>query len=168
MRAARTAQAVLEIYGDGLDELVTPIDPVTIARELGINVYAAKMPNSVSGYIVKSDPGKAPDIFVNTEHAPVRQRFTIAHELGHYFHQIEKDGHEESTYSYRRDELSSCGTDTDERYANGFAAELLAPEPLIRQLKNDNKSELQIARELNVSLETIKYRMKNLGIVNEQ
>lgn len=165
MSAKTAAQAALEVYWNDDGFTPTPIDPIIIARAIGINVYTAPMENSTSGYIIKDNAGE-PDIFVNTEHSAVRQRFTIAHELGHYFQQQETN-HPEETYSYKRDELASCGADADEVYANQFAAELLAPEPVIRELHDAGCNAMRIAKDLHISLEATRHRLRNLGLYGE-
>lgn len=158
--AVREAQAVLEVYWGGYDICQTPVDPVIIARDLGINVYETRMPNDLSGCIVK-EPERGPEIFVNSQHSPVRQRFTVAHELGHYFGrgQIGKD-----EFYLRRDDLASSGTDPEEIYANAFAAELLAPEIVVRRLVGQGWNRLQIAKHLGISLESLGYRLITLGL----
>ncbi|WP_200170728.1 ImmA/IrrE family metallo-endopeptidase [Tomitella cavernea] len=135
-----------------------------IARDLGINVYSVQMDNNRSGMIAKVDRNSDPEIFLNSEHAPVRQRFTCAHELGHYFHNMTAAGPEHEAYVHRRDERSACGTYEEEIYANQFAAALLMPEPIVRELLAGYQDPVRVARELGVSLDALKHRMKNLGL----
>lgn len=56
-----------------------------IAYRLGGHVVAARLParSRLSGCIL-AQPGAPPVILVNTSHPPARQRFTLAHELGHH------------------------------------------------------------------------------------
>jgi len=74
-------------------------------------------------------------IGVNQHHAYTRQRFTIAHELGHYL-----SGHEDFSVRGKQEKIRVDGqfnwADPEQRQeqeANEFAAELLMPEKLIRQ-----------------------------------
>jgi len=78
------AHKVLSAYYQRARVAGTPVDPVAIARSLGINVYAAELENSLSGMIVRTHYAGGVDMFLNNQHAPVRQRFTAAHEIGHY------------------------------------------------------------------------------------
>jgi len=66
-------------------------------------------------------------ILVNDQDAKVRQRFTIAHELGHYFLHIKERDTDEPIISFRSDNSPR------EREANSFAAALLVPEDLLRE-----------------------------------
>ncbi|OPL09825.1 MAG: hypothetical protein AVO34_05260 [Firmicutes bacterium ML8_F2] len=99
-------------------------------------------------------PDKKPTIAVNSEHPPVRQRFTIAHEIGHfmldhgkYFVCLDLEG------DYRRNLL--------ERHANQFAAELLMPfEKITAQIKK-NRNIREIAQHFQVSREAAYWRIEN-------
>lgn len=67
-----------------------PVNPAQIAREYGALVKALSSQirdrlgasQEVSGALEISDDGTPTIWFANSE-APVRQRFTVAHELGH-------------------------------------------------------------------------------------
>lgn len=140
-----------------------PIDPVSVARDIGINVYSVELDNSLSGMIAKT-AGSGPEIFLNSEHAPVRQRFTCAHELGHYFQNMTEDGWRLEEYVHRRDARSACGTHAEEVYANQFAANLLMPEEIVKDLAAYYRDPLSIANQLGVSLDAIGHRLRNLNI----
>lgn len=158
------ALAVLETQWFDPARRSYPVDPVVIARRLGINVYQVMMEAGISGYIVKRDKAVAPDIFVNSEHAPVRQRFTVAHELGHYFQRKGMAPEFSESYALRRDHLASCGTDREEIYANKFAAALLMPEEIVRELHEVGMVPIEMARHLQVSLESMEIRLQTLGL----
>ncbi|MCB9440825.1 MAG: ImmA/IrrE family metallo-endopeptidase [Mycolicibacterium sp.] len=159
----QAAASALEPFTGPCGEIYTPIDPVVVARQLGINVYSTKMAADVSGYVVKQADA-APDIFLNNEHSPVRQRFTCAHELGHYFAILNRGDKAPESYVFRRDRLASCGVDGDEIYANQFAANLLMPDHAVRELAGQGRDVIEIAREFHVSVEAASHRMKNLGL----
>lgn len=141
-----------------------PVDPVIVARNLGINVYKRMMDAGTSGYIVKRAESWAPDIFVNSEHAPVRQRFTVAHELGHFFKRLGMSEDQNKQYALKRAALAACGTDQEEIYANRFAAGLLMPEDAVVELVDRNVPDLDAARLLQVSVEAFRHRKTNLGL----
>src|SRR5579872_2579934 len=109
-----------------------PVDPVQIARTLGIDVRQAVLSPDVSGALVKK-LGEDPVILMNANDAPNRQRFTCAHELGHF---VER-GNDPDAYEYvdLRDTIwSAAGTDPAEVFANNFAANLLMPAAEVREL----------------------------------
>jgi hypothetical protein len=102
-----------------------------------------------------------------------RRRYTAAHELGHAVLHREKMGR------YLLDaEIAETDetTNEDERDANRFAAELLMPEEVIRAREKDLKDDLKVsvcprlvlayrlASELLVSREAMRYRLKTLGV----
>ena len=158
------ANEVLDTYWRELSCDVLPVDPVKIARAIGINVYKSVMDPDVSGYIIKRGPELVPDIFFNSEHAAVRQRFTTAHELGHYFKRREMGPPHSERYLLKRAQLAACGTNAEEIYANKFAAALLMPESDIRFLDKMGYTNLEMANECRVSLESLEHRKRNLGI----
>src|SRR4051794_26361057 len=72
-----SAEAVLTRVG--IKSLPAPVEK--IAKSLGAQVRFAAFDNELSGMIHIKDG--LPIIGVNALHHPNRQRFTIAHELGH-------------------------------------------------------------------------------------
>lgn len=163
LTAEAAAASALEPFCGFDGTVLTPIDPVVIARQLGINVFSKPMPPNVSGYIVKR-PHTAPDIFLNSEHSPVRQRFTCAHELGHYFAILSRGEDAPDSYAFRRDGLAACGTDSEEIYANRFAANLLMPDSVVRDLVRRGYDVIEMARDMHVSVEALNLRIRNLNL----
>lgn len=117
-------------------------------------------------------------IYVNILDPEVRQRFTIAHEIGHILL-----GHEGISYrDPNNEQYNDLVKRMNEVSANGFAAELLMPEKLLRkalektmyELNYDTKQKFSdsdidylaenTAKKMIVSLESFKYRLKNLNI----
>lgn len=109
--------------------------------------------------------------FVNADDILARRRFTAAHELGHFLlHADRMTGFiADATISETDD-----GAGDLEPEANRFAAELLMPEEVIRaradELSNDYGAcprvvlAYRLASELLVSREAVRYRLKNLGV----
>ncbi|KJQ53711.1 ImmA/IrrE family metallo-endopeptidase [Microbacterium sp. SA39] len=141
-----------------------PIDPVAVARSLGVNVYQSPLPNSTSGMIARTHVDGGTDILVNTEHAPKRQRFTVAHELGHYTAIVNDPARAEAPFVHKRDSLSSCGTNSEEIFANQFAAELLMPEDEVTRARRVGASALSLASQFDVSLDAMNFRLANLRL----
>lgn len=155
------AEAVLDTFF-GNNPRQYPIDPVIIARELGINVWRGQYENAISGALVKASPNHGVDMFINEGHAPVRQRFTAAHELGHYFRVQEEPARARGPYHFERAHLAACGTDEDEIFANGFAAALLAPASEVRRLSEIGFTPQQMAARFQISLDSMNIRINNV------
>ncbi len=107
-------------------------------------------------------------IVVNKCSPAKRQRFTLAHELGHYL--LHKTP---GSAIFHRDERSSQGTDRVEVDANAFAAELLMPADEVRaqaaelgvDLLEDDLTR-QLADVFDVSIQAMSIRLQQLGIVD--
>jgi len=152
------------------NEVAKPPVPVErIAKSLGARVYRKSLEGPISGFL-DSDPER-PVIGVNTHHATVRQRFTIAHELGHLLLHKEGQVHVDHELQIRlRDSVSSQGVDESEMEANLFAAELLMPLAFM-QADVDNNDLLEndwierLARKYKVSAQALLIRLSSLGFV---
>lgn len=141
-----------------------PVDPYIIAYENNIEIRhnPELQGQSIAGKIYKQ--GDRVIIEVNPWQTPYRQRFTIAHELGHYFlnHELNGDG------LNRTDTVAMLSNPTDkvETQANDFAANLLMPREFIEGILYKLQiSDLdQMANMLGVSKLALTYRLKNLRI----
>ena len=107
-------------------------------------------------------------IGVNSAHHINRQRFTIAHELGHLCLHKGKDVHIDRSFRVnRRDERSAQAIDPIEIEANRFAAELLMPHDMILddiiEFDIEDDEELKkLADKYQVSLQALTLRINNL------
>lgn len=157
-KAEKAAAEMLEESWNG----TLPIDPVRIAKSLGVEVLDVHPKQNVSGALVKKK-GEDPSILLNAKDSRNRKRFTCAHELGHY---IRRATRPEQQYEYvdYRDERSSTGTDEEERYANSFAASLLMPEVAVKGLHDQGMAAFRMAKIFGVSPESMQYRLDNLGL----
>ncbi len=122
----------------------------------------------VSGFLLRK--GGKPIIGVNATQHLNRQRFTIAHELGHFFlHEF--DGiHLDKTF--HRNGISSLGVSSQEIEANTFAAELLMPDYMVKRellaIRGDlitDDAVSQLANHFGVSTQAMGIRLSNLGYV---
>lgn len=96
---------------------------------------------------------------INSQHPEVRQRFTMGHELGHYLNHRNTTKSFEDTVFFRDSQKSSM-----EYMADQFAALLLMPENEIKiMLNNGIKTVKDMALKFGVSLESMKYRLEQLG-----
>ncbi len=135
-----------------------PVDVVSIARDLRINVYTAVGDENLSGKIVKSsqfggESGYA--IFVNKKSNIVRQRFTIAHEIAHYLLHKEAIGDGIVEDALYRSGLSN----KMEAEANRFAAEILMPWNLINIYMSDGVTIPKLASIFQVSESAMSIRL---------
>lgn len=144
-----------------------PVDPFFIAERLGLNVHRVPLEPDVSGMLAKR-PGEDPEVYVNLGDSEKRQRFSCAHEIGHYVKRINV-GVEDDEWGYidRRGPLAARGINSEEIYANQFAAALLMPEARIRPMVREGRSLVAMAAECNVSLEAIAHRVDNLGLKHQ-
>jgi Zn-dependent peptidase ImmA (M78 family) len=139
-----------------------PVPVEKIAEMLGIEVRYSPNSDNVSGALIRK--GKELIIGVNSSQHPNRQRFTIAHEIGHFRLHKGFDLHVDEDFCINRD-----GTDNlDEREANRFAAELLMPEQFIEvdaprfPFINDAVVST-LASKYKVSTQAMQIRLMNLG-----
>lgn len=137
---------------------------------MGAQVVTKALASETSGMLVRTDGLIV--IGVNSNHAEVRRRFSIAHELGHLsLHPGRPLLLHETVRVNFRDATSSMATDVEEIEANAFAAELLMPEPFVRQEVERScevrRTELvkQLAQTFAVSRPAMEIRLVNLGIL---
>ena len=110
-----------------------PVPVETIANELGFVIMPYDFPDDTSGVLLIRPDAKV--IGFNQNHSPARQRFSIAHELGHYL-----NGHEDFSVDGKGEKIRIDGQfdwsdpqQRNEMEANEFAAELLMPSDLIKR-----------------------------------
>lgn len=168
----KTPYEILEMLG--FNE--PPFNPFDIARKLNINVSRSLDFEKLQyeGQI-SVDKNEEPIIWVNPIKKESRQRFTLAHELGHLANDVlpSIDNPIVDKYEtlYRSDIYGGIETK-----ANIFAAKLLMPLKHIEDciLEYQKKKELSakeaillIAGKFEVSRMAAFYRLKNLGIIDK-
>lgn len=150
----------------GLDSI--PVDPVVLANRLGMAVYNATFfDENIVGTIVKR--GDQITLYINESAPPFRKRFTIAHELGHYFLHLFADGEfvdgEANLFRQPQDEQHSLSLrHRQEIQSNLFAAALLMPEESVRSEWKKLRSVDALARKFNVSETAMGLRVGQLGL----
>lgn len=169
-KAERCAQELLTRHS-----VVEPPTPIAkLANAEGILLIEEPFhDDEVSGVLLR-EPERT-TIIVNAANAAVRQRFTIAHEIGHYkLHKgtVYLDGRARVNF---RDGLTSMATNREEIEANTFAAALLMPpdwvhtafESIVRQGIVNSEDELAeiLAGRFAVSRLAMQYRLVNLGLI---
>ncbi len=155
-----------------LNALVLPVDVAKIAELLNLSVQEKALEDEYSGFLAVREK----TIVVNSLHAPVRRRFTIGHELGHYqLHRRRKIDQQvfiDRTVYFRKGGVDEADYQM-ELEANAFAAGLLMPEVLLDEYLDkhwhidlNNSADIKmLAEEFEVSKPAMEYRLKNLGFV---
>jgi Zn-dependent peptidase ImmA (M78 family) len=162
-KASRQKAAnILEMFG----VTAPPVDVHRIAQELGFLIVPYEFGEDTSALLLIREDAKV--IGVNQSDAPVRVRFSIAHELGHYL-----SGHEDFSARGKEEKIHIDGrfdwTDPQQRQeqeANEFAAELLMPEHLLKwELANLGKLDAnELARKFNVSEQAMWIQLVDLKL----
>jgi Zn-dependent peptidase ImmA (M78 family) len=156
----------------GIEDAPVPVE--TIAKSLGAVVHFATASDDLSGFLYRNHKNQTAVIGVNVNHHRNRQLFTIAHELGHFLLHDADDVHVDRNFDVKlRNSASSKGTDTEEKEANLFAAELLMPETLLRSdLQEIEAVDLieesvlaSLAKRYGVSTQAMTFRLGYLGYV---
>lgn len=166
-----SASELLDRFWNG----VLPIDPKAIAEAVGVKVVPLTendVQKGLSGALHFHTPEGAQNAelycrYNDLTESPERQRFTIAHELGHY-----ASGHISAGQVLFRDTTETFTGrvyDPQEVEANRFAAELLMPEKYIQNaIQRDGIKTVQdLAKEFGVSASAMRWRLVNLGLLSK-
>ncbi|MFK7000758.1 ImmA/IrrE family metallo-endopeptidase [Flavobacterium oreochromis] len=151
--------------------LEVPVPIKNLIKSLGIKLNPFDLGDDVSGVLVIDNDNIK--IGYNSTESLVRQRFTLAHELGHFVLHKNKEKEvfvDNVTYMFRK-----AGVRTKdykiEMEANQFAAAVLMPKQLvekeIKELQENSISDYDLIAELSkrfkVSQIAMTYRLNNLG-----
>jgi Zn-dependent peptidase ImmA (M78 family) len=125
--------------------------------------------DDVSGILVRDGERKV--VVVNAKHAPARQRFTIAHEIGHLVLHPGQEVHVDNAFRINlRDGRSATADDVEEVEANAFAAILLMPLEWVRSAMSSPSIDLtddgevcRLADEFQVSTQAMLIRLTTLA-----
>jgi Zn-dependent peptidase ImmA (M78 family) len=172
----RFARMQAEKLAEHVGKSRIPVDVGAIAKSLGLEVLYADLGEDVSGLLIFN--GESAQVCVQSTDPAVRQRFTIAHEIGHHFlrHQFETGEHvhvDKGNYISQRGPRASEGVDPKEVQANQFAASLLMPTKAIQQRISklaaggpilDTHVE-SLAKEFEVSEQAMTIRLTGLGLL---
>jgi Zn-dependent peptidase ImmA (M78 family) len=148
-----------------------PVSVERVAKFLGIEIRFVPLDDELSGMVFIKD--KTTFIGVNSLHHPNRQRFSIAHEIGHavmHKEMLEGKVHvDKGIKVLMRSGISSTGTVNEEIQANQFAAELLMPKDLLINTLKDKLIDIDdegpiddLARKFKVSKRAMEHRIRNI------
>src|SRR3954468_5950829 len=155
-KRAREARAALGLDG------VSPVRCIVALAEerAGLPVIVGAMPDEVAGALYRNGLGTI--IWGNGRGQSVaRQRFTVAHELGH--ERCGHDGTQVDTFTTMYGEH-----DPREVQANAFAAALLAPRPGVEAMVDGEpglEDVVRIAAHFGISTIAALYRLTTLELV---
>jgi len=142
----------------------TPIPVESIAKKYNIKISRSPS-KEFSGLLIRKDGESL--IGVSSSEPPARQRFTIAHELGHYFLHPKK----KTFVDYYRDNKKNLIRKPWEVQANMFAAAILMPRKYLEkdftQLAKEGFFEEDLkflADKYKVSEEAMNFRLINLKL----
>lgn len=151
--ADRAARSVRQDWGLGLDPIPNLFE---LLEERGIKVLALDLPNfdGLTAHVRRTQKESLPVIVVNEKDWGERQRFTLAHELGHMV-------------------LELAPGVNEEKAAHRFAGAFLMPaEALWSEIGKHRTSVslgelLRLKQLFGVSIQALTYRCKDLGIFGE-
>jgi Zn-dependent peptidase ImmA (M78 family) len=154
-----------------LPKLELPIDIEEIAKARGVKLVPYPLGDDVSGLLsIKDGEGT---IGYNQKEAPVRKRFTIAHELGHYeLHRDKSDLFVDKQFLFRgKNSRNTPANQVLEQEANAFASAILMPTELVKREVDNIAMDLgseeaiqELARIFAVSTTAMSLRISSLGL----
>ena len=145
-----------------------PVDVGAIARDLDISVNFERLDSDVSG-LVLFENGNA-KVAINEAHHRNRQRFTLAHEIGHVLLHVKDKDRVFVDRRFFRNEVSSKGELREEIEANAFAASLLMPEKFVEEHIDSGEGitdveVFRMATKFEVSEQAMTLRLVKLDII---
>ena len=152
-KADRAASRVRRDWELGLSPIPNMAE---MMEDRGVKVLFSPMDgiDGVTAYVRREDMEDVPVIVVNSNICGDRQRFTIAHEIGHLILDVSQNIDEEKA-------------------ANRFAGAFLMPEEVMWNEIGRHRTALSLAElfklklMLGVSVQAITYRCKDLGIISQ-
>ena len=150
-----------------------PVPVEQLVRQLDVEFRKTEYRDlSLRGFIARMDfPRQKGLIFINSAQTPNVQRFTLAHEIGHFLL------HGDSIYVDRAERMIAATAeaptrDPEEIVADLFAAELLMPRRmLLADLKkkkvdpDDDAALTRLATKYKVSLAAMLFRLQELDLL---
>lgn len=151
-----------------------PVPIEAVAQSLGVSVLREPTDDDLSGFLYRDRKRRSVVVGVNANQHSNRQNFTIGHELGHFLLHDGDGVHVDRGFQIKlRSEVSSKGTDVEEKESNLFAAELLMPARFLqRDLEkidvldlDDEAVVADLATSYGVSTQAMMFRLAYLGYI---
>lgn len=149
-----------------------PVPVSKLAALAGATIRSGPLPMDLSGFLIRR--GESVILGVNGLHSRQRQRFTVAHEIGHLLLHPQNDHLDRGMSFYFRDERSSRAEVRAEIEANQLAADLLMPKWMIDSHTKtavdlmDDHALAALASTFDVSVQALTYRLTNLGLAQNE
>ena len=156
MRKALCVRMAAEVMSELGVSPPPPVDIDKVVRDWGLAVDYVQSPRGLHGRVIVTRAV----IEVAADDHPHRQRFTLAHELGHYV----LDHSPLFTDAEPRDFGNPKGV--NEQEANHFAASLLMPAEWVRQDWAKLRDAARMATLYRTSPESMWYRLQELKLIN--
>lgn len=137
---------------------------VELANLLGMKVKPTLFNDDNVAGMLKFENNEI-NIYINEYQSVNRQRFTIAHEIGHYILHRDLVANQKTSVFYRKD--FNNFKDPIEAQANRFAASILMPQDMVKGLYKLQFDADSIANILKVSTTAMSFRIMELGLINE-
>lgn len=132
-------------------------DLLHIAGIFGVTVHIRPLKPEYSGVIIKEENAPA-DIYINASEPKSRQRFTLAHEIGHLVERTDVANDDDFSFVDTRAEDKY---DLHEFFADEFAGALLMPETaLLREVAA--QGEYRAAEHFGVSISAVRRRLDRI------
>lgn len=162
-QGGRLARAALDRVASADHALIQPDLAAVVETVFGADVGVVELTAGFDGLAVSSDAVKL--IVLAASPVPGRQRFTLAHELGHLL-----AGDDQGVHLDRDVFDPAQRRDPSEMRANAFAASLLMPEDVLREAVGSmgltDAGFAELACRLVISPSTLAYRLLNLRLVD--
>ena len=155
MRKALCIRRVAEVMSELGVSPPPPIDIEKVATDWGLAVDYVQSPRGLHGRVSITTAV----IEVAIDDPPNRQRFTLAHELGHYVLEHNPLFTESDPRAFENPR------DVNEKEANYFAAALLMPEEWVRQDWARLRDADRMATLYRTSSEAMWYRLEELRLI---
>jgi Zn-dependent peptidase ImmA (M78 family) len=146
--------------------LSPPADVDLVAQKLGIDIVRQDFVPEIDGLYLRI-PGCPPVIAINSSYVkpPGRQRFTVAHEIGHHLLSRGRTTTDRVIFLDGADTTKS----SMERACDRFAALLLMPEEIFRAYHKDLSANPEhrvaiLADRFGVSIAAIRRRLRDLDL----
>ncbi|MCI0393110.1 MAG: ImmA/IrrE family metallo-endopeptidase [Acidobacteria bacterium] len=173
--SARLARLKADELYERMGNKSLPVDVYNIAKRLGLKITETKLGGEISGMLISRAGSNY--IFVEVDDHPHRKRFSVGHEIAHFYlgHQSQHGEHVIIDRGYsisKRDGKASTGQNQKEIEANQFAATLLMPSKLLREkvkevrgLPLHDYQVEKLAKIFYVSEQAMMHRLSNLGLL---
>jgi Zn-dependent peptidase ImmA (M78 family) len=155
--ARKIAKKVIKDYK--LTEL--PTELTKVFQKLGLKYIELNEPEGIDGAIIEIE-NKPSIAYLNKAKPIPRQRFTLAHELGHIFLKHSKrDFYNAEESREIGDEETDHAKPPQEKEADAFASELLIPNDKLKQYEADINNIDKLSSIFQVSKEAMTIAVMN-------